>query len=83
MILRKWNYEKHKYEPYKIPNNWSCKTYCDDMYEIVNCPHCGKEIEFGKCYTSMEIHTEHGFGYGVCEECYQKEWEKRKIHNEL
>lgn len=70
MTLRKWNYEKREYEPYEIPNDWDVKTYSEDMDEMVTCPHCGKDFCFGDGYTSHEIHTEHGFGYTVCEECY-------------
>ncbi len=71
--LNKWNYQKHQYEPYNIPDNWNCTTYCDDMDEIVNCPHCGKKIKYGDSYTSLEIHTDIGFGYAVCEKCYDLE----------
>lgn len=73
MLLRKWNYQKHEYEPYEIPNEWNVKIYSENMYEKVNCPHCGKEVPFGDTYTSHEIHTEIGLGYPVCEECYEKE----------
>lgn len=76
MILEKWNYDKHKYEPYNVPDEWNVKTYSDNMNEIVNCPHCGKEVIFGDTYTSHEIHTKIGLGYLVCEECYEKENEK-------
>lgn len=78
MKLSKWNYEKHKYEPYKVSDTWNCKAYSSDMKEIVNCPHCGRKLEFGDCYTSMEIHTSIGLGYAVCEECYDKEWERKR-----
>lgn len=52
------------------------------MKEIVNCPHCGKELEYGNCYTSLEIHTEMGFGYGVCEKCYEEEWNRRRQYEQ-
>lgn len=78
MILNKWNNKTHEYEPYKIPDNWNCKTFSLNMNEIVNCPHCGKALEYGNTYTSKEIHTDIGFGYGVCEECYEEEWERRR-----
>lgn len=79
MILQKWNYEKHEYEPYKVPDEWKCKVYTDNMDELVNCPHCGKELRFGDTYTSLEIHTERtAFGFGVCTECYEKEWLRRR-----
>lgn len=68
--LRKWNYETRKYEPYFVPDEWRVTTYADDMDVIVNCPHCGKKLAYGDSYTSHEIHTEYGFGYAVCGECY-------------
>lgn len=70
MKLRKWNYETRKYEPYEVPDFWKCKTYSDDMGEIVNCCQCGKPILFGDAYTSHEVHTEYGMGYAVCGECH-------------
>ena len=73
MELRKWNYEKNKYEPYEIPDEWHVKIYSENMDEIINCPHCGKKVKYGETYTSHEIHTEIGLGYPVCEECYEKE----------
>lgn len=78
MYLRKWNYQTRTYELYKIPDEWKCVTYCEDMKEKVNCPHCGKIIEYGNSYTSKEIHTGIGFGYAVCEKCYKKEWERKR-----
>lgn len=78
MILQKWNYKKHDYEDYKVPDNWNVKTYGNGMEEIINCCQCGKKIAFGDCYTSLEIHTELGLGYGVCEKCYQKEWQRKR-----
>ena len=76
--MQKWDFKTRKYEPYNIPEAWSCKTFSMDMDEIVNCPHCGREVTFGECYTSRQIHTEHGMGYAVCEECYEAEWEAEK-----
>ena len=73
MMLRKWNNNKKIYEPYQVPNTWKVSLYEIDMDKIVNCANCGKELKFGECYTSKTIHTEIGMGYGVCEECYNKE----------
>ncbi len=78
MILNKWNYKKQIYEPYNISDEWNCKLYSEDLNEIVNCPHCGKKIKFGDCYTSLEIHNYIGFGFAVCEKCYEEEWIRRK-----
>ena len=78
MELRKWNYKTHEYDPIEVPDEWNIPLYTDDMEEIVNCPHCGKELPYGETYTSKEIHNWVGFGYGVCEECYEEEWKRRK-----
>lgn len=78
MELRKWNYEIHEYNPMEVPDEWNVLLYTDDMDEIVNCPHCGKELPYGETYTSKEIHNWVGLGYGVCEECYEEEWKRRK-----
>lgn len=73
MILNKWNYVKHALEDYEVPDSWVCKYYSNDMEEIVNCPHCGKKLMYGNAYTSREIMTPRGFGYGVCPDCYEEE----------
>ena len=78
MILRKWNYEKHEYEPFEVPDEWNFVLHTYNMETLTTCPHCGKRFPFGEGYTSMEIHNEFGFGYSVCEECYEKEWKRRK-----
>lgn len=80
LFMRKWNYEKHEYEDYSVPIDWYVSTYETDMDKVVNCASCGKELPFGDTYTSLEIHTTVGFGYGVCEECYQREWERRRAN---
>lgn len=77
-LIDKWNYEKHEYEPYYVPSDWNVKTYSTDMKERINCPHCGKEIAVGDSYTSLELHTEIGFGYMVCNNCYALEWGRRR-----
>ena len=80
MKLRKWNYETHEYDPIEVPDEWNISLYTDDMEEIVNCPHCGKELPYGETYTSKEIHNWVGLGYGVCEECYEKECKRRNVY---
>ena len=78
MVLQKWNYKKHDYEDYKVPDEWNVKTYGNGMEEIINCAQCGKKLKFGDSYISLEVHTEMGFGYSVCEKCYEKEWIRRE-----
>lgn len=73
MRMIKWDSKRNEYEPYDVPDDWKCKIYCEDMNEIVNCAHCGKEVKFGRCFTSTELHTGMGFGYAVCADCYEKE----------
>lgn len=78
MTLRKWNFKARDYEPYEVPDEWNVKTFSMDMDEIVNCPNCGRTLTFGETYTSRKIHTAHGMGFGVCETCYEKEWQEEK-----
>lgn len=79
---KRWNYHAHKYDTIYLPEEWYVSCFeGDDMDVMVNCPHCGKELRFGETYTSREIQTQNGFGYGVCEECYAYEWERQKDFN--
>lgn len=75
--VRKWNYEKHDYELYIIPDGWEVCLYTEDMDKIVNCVQCGKEIKYGNTYTSQEVHTHLGLGYHVCEDCHIVELERK------
>lgn len=79
MIIPKWNYMEHKYDDHIIPNDWNCKTYSDDLNEIINCAQCGSQLKIGDSYCSVELHVPvSGFGYCVCERCHNKELETRK-----
>ena len=86
MMLKyqKWDPAKQKYQDYFVPEDKKLKTYSLDMDEIVNCCQCLKEMRFGDGYTSLEVQTEGGFGYCVCEDCYNAEWVRRnKIEKDL
>lgn len=48
------------------------------MDKIVACAQCGRKMLFGDGYTSRQIHTRQGFGYAVCEQCYDKEWKEKE-----
>ena len=76
MIVGKWNYKTRKYDPYEIPADWHTPLLSDDMGEEINCASCGKLVKFGDCYTSKVIHGKMGFGYFVCEDCYEIEWKE-------
>ena len=82
MILQKWNYEKHEYEPYEVPDDWHVSIFSLDMDEIINCVQCGCEVKFGECFTSKEVHNNFGFGYMVCDKCYEKEWVRSRNKTE-
>ena len=71
--LDKWNYETHTYDKVSLPN-LNYKLYSKDMNEVINCPHCGKELKYGEGYTSLEFHNNFGFGYAVCKDCYDTEF---------
>ncbi|MCI2032073.1 MAG: hypothetical protein LKJ69_01575 [Lactobacillus sp.] len=52
------------------------------MGSLVNCADCGKRVEFGRTYTSLEAFTDGGaFGLPVCGECYTKELHRRGERN--
>ena len=74
--MKKWNFKTLEYEEYTVPADWKVKTFSTDMEEKVNCIACGKFMEYGDGYTSRTIHTKNGFGYVVCENCYEKEREE-------
>lgn len=76
MLLNKWDYSFRKYERVELPDG-NYKSYCNDMNEIINCPHCQKKLRYGDGYTSLVFHTQFGFGYCVCKECYEKELKER------
>lgn len=75
---RKWDYPSHSYKMILIPTKYNVKTFSEDLEEIINCAQCYKELPIGECYTSLEIHSRVGFGYCVCESCYEEEWERRR-----
>ena len=72
----KWNWKKHEYEEYKLPEGAS--MYSDNMDYVVACAECGKDLIYGEGFVSIRIHNDIGFGYMVCEACYRKEWEERQ-----
>ncbi len=74
MKAQKWDFKARKYYDYDLPEG-AC-LYSDDMDKIVACAQCGRKMLFGDGYTSRQIHTKYGFGYAVCEQCYDKEWQE-------
>lgn len=76
----KWNYLKHEYDPYSLPDG---ATTIAGLDEVVACADCGKKVIFGDTYTSMEIHNHFGMGYAVCPKCYEKEWVRREENERI
>lgn len=73
MILQKWDCGTRRYYPYEVPDDWDPRCGGSSMAEIISCASCGKRLPYGETYTSLEIHTKLGFGYGVCQGCFDKE----------
>lgn len=80
MFLNKWNYKKHKYEPYEVPDNWDVAEIKSDMDATCNCASCGRQIKFGDSYSSNIFHILLGLSCAVCGECYEKEMKERFKH---
>lgn len=70
MDALKWNYKMHKYDGYKLPKD--CKLIAN-LQDIVSCANCGTKHEYGTMYTSHKIHNCMGFGFPVCQKCYEEE----------
>lgn len=68
--MRKWDEERREYAPYAVPDDWKVLCHSWDLDEECNCARCGKPMRFGDTYTSLQLHTPGGLGYGVCGECY-------------
>ena len=83
MILKRWDYGTHTYKDFEVPDERRVATYMPDMSLPVDCASCGVTLPYGETFTSLEIHTEHGFGFGVCHECYHAEWERKKEAYEI
>lgn len=70
-----WIEKEHRYIDYDLPEGSSLIE--SNMDKTVSCACCGKKIKFGQSFTSRRIHSEMGFGYAVCEECYYSGEERR------
>ena len=84
-VIKKCDYPSHSYFSIAITSRepLNIKTYSEDMNEIVNCCQCLKKVKFEDTYTSNEIHTDLGFGFAVCEDCYKEEWKRRKYYENI
>lgn len=73
MKALKWDFARREYDEVEIPD--TCSTYRTDFDELVTCPGCGREVRFGGTFTSRCYHDRVGFGYGVCPDCHEAEFE--------
>lgn len=76
--VNKWIPSEYRYVEIELPAEWNVIVSSDDMEVMANCAQCGKLMTFGECYTSLELHTNEGWGYAVCEDCYTEEIERRE-----
>lgn len=68
-----------KYRPYVLPEDkLKCSLLEERMDKVIACAGCGKPIKFGESFTSLEIHTESGFGFMVCPMCIDQETERAR-----
>ena len=80
MNALKWNYKTKDYEPCEIPEGASLNA--PDMETVITCAQCACKLTYGNGYTSRVIHSRGGYGYSVCESCYELERrEERKKAN--
>lgn len=77
MKVNRWNFEKHKYDFVAIPDHWFVVT-CAPLGIHIGCVSCGKDLLVDDAYTSYQYQDGVGFGYLICEDCANKEWELRK-----
>ena len=77
MTIRRWDWENKRYTVEAVPSDRRATVYCDDMERVIECVTCGRRVKVGETYTSMEVHNSMGFGYMVCEECYNEEMIRR------
>lgn len=80
--INKWNFKQEKYLPHNIPANRRISCFESDMDLTIDCAGCGTPMAYGDGYTSRVFHTQHGFGYIVCSDCYSKEWEEERQSRE-
>lgn len=78
-VAQKWNSYHRKYRPYVLPEDeLKCSLLEDRMDKVIACAGCGKPVKFGESFTSLEIHTESGFGFMVCHMCIDQETERAR-----
>ena len=73
MILMRWDFRRHEYLPFGIPNSRKVGIWSENMNAPVDCANCGRRMTYGRGHTSLAIHTPLGIGYIVCSRCHAEE----------
>ena len=81
MILWKWDFRRHEYRPFGVPNDRKVRAWCADLSEKIDCANCGRSITFGESLTSLTIHTHMGIGFAVCKACQDEEIKEKMEMN--
>lgn len=79
--MTKYDTKQREFVEYKPQKGWHCLAVCFQDQEIVNCANCGKQLPFGHTFASRTIKNKKNVGYGVCPECYSKEYFAVQIMN--
>ena len=77
MKCYRWDFLKQRNEIVNIPKD--CATFASEDLAPVRCPSCNRVHAYGEMYTSLRYQDAVGFGYMVCEHCYQQEHEMRRL----
>lgn len=81
MKVNRWNYKTHSYDEFEIDTDFfKVGIWFNNINEEINCVCCKRPVRYGDTYTSLEWHDNIGFGYCVCEECYDREHAMRKVY---
>lgn len=78
-VAQKWNPYHGKYRFYVLPEDeLKCSLLEDSAEKIIACAGCGRSVKYGESFSSLEIHTESGFGFMVCHMCIDQETERAR-----
>ena len=77
---QKWIEEDKKYIPYMAPKG--SVTISANLNDKIGCASCKKSFTYGVSYCSLTIHTPHGIGYCVCEDCHTQELKKALLYRD-
>lgn len=76
MKAEKWDVYEQEYKPHTLPEGATLILNAEDDTPI-DCANCGQSLPSSQAYTSLEVHSPMGLGYGVCLECHHDEIKRR------